>query len=214
MFHAKQVIALKAIDSKTWMPCSIKGNEELVDLICSCLQDNFESWMDVLGKESADAQNLKQPITSSETLKNGGLKPASPVKYEDDIFLIVTYQNILDMKSRKNLNQNANIKPVAFLRMGKRTLFLQDEGQLTRVNDCLAALDFYSRIQRKGLGFLLLTHAVSKYGVDLKKIAFDRPTEAMLSFLTKHFPGLSHPTFHYNHFVTFTGFFQDSSPLM
>lgn len=166
-----------------------------VENICTILDKYFQTWIDELGIESAEAQQLKQPITTSETLRNGGLKPASPVKYNDTLYLLITEE------------PGGIINPVAFLRIGKRCLYFDHDGQLEQVRDVLCALDFYSRIQRRGIGYLLLSSALKEFAVDAYQLAFDRPTSAMLLFLSKHF-GLTNPIEQHNHFVIFAGFFE------
>lgn len=215
-FKPKQVFLLQLVqenENLRWTTSRLEVTNSLYSLVCMSLEANFELWMDVLGRESAEAQKLKQPITSSEILKNGALKPASPVKYNDDVFVVLSLKcnrGIFPISNGTVSDHQSNqerIEPIAFLRMGKRPLFLSTEEQLVLVDDSLAALDFYTRVQRNGLGLLMLTHAMDKYGVPINKLAFDRPTDAMLSFLRKHFSSLGQPTFHHNRFVTFPGFF-------
>ena len=215
LFKPKQVFLLQSSDvsSRKWTTTGVEGKEDLMDILYDSLECNFESWMDCLGKESAEAQNLKQPITSSQILKNGALKPTSPNKFTDDVFVVLSVRrrsqtsNHMKTRTRNESSPLSEVEPLAFLRMGKRPLFLSTEEQLVLVDDSLAALDIYSRVQRNGWGFLLLSHALNKYGVSMNKVAFDRPTEAMLTFLKKHFPFLGQATFHHNRFVTFPGFF-------
>lgn len=92
------------------------------------------------------------------------------------------------------------------MRLGRRNLFFAKNNELTCVNDCLAALDFYIIEQRKGYGFILFSEILNINGTTAVKCAYDRPSQSMLSFLSKNF-ALPKPIVQHNHYVIFDGFF-------
>ena len=52
------------------------------------------------------------------------------------------------------------------------------------------------------------TKVIQNEMINVNQIAFDRPTDAMLSFLKKHF-NLNNPIKQHNHFVIFDKFFHN-----
>lgn len=180
------------------------------------IKDSIETWIDILGSESAAAQGLKQPITSSLILRNGSLRINSPIKFTDWIYLLISLDETVNDEgqfglSDKESNSKENVfTPVGFLRFGKRSLFLSDPSvnqTLVRVKDATCALDFYLRQQRKGLGCFLMKQMISFLSIKSpEQIAFDKPTEAMIAFLLKNF-NLESPIQQANNFVIFPGFF-------
>jgi hypothetical protein len=161
---------------------------------------NLIQWIDLLGQESAAAQNLKQPITCWEKIRPDGPKSYSPVKIVDWIYLMI---------ERKSENDTFSYEPIAFLRFGCRSLFLEQQGQLVKRESTFCALDFYSRVQRQGIGLFLFSEALQHHGIEAHNVAFDRPTAAMISFVQKHF-SLGHPLPQHNRFVIFDHFFDKS----
>lgn len=186
------------------------------DLIPGEIKDSIETWIDTLGIESASAQGLKQPITSSNILKNGSIRIHSPVKFCDWIYLLLSIDDENEnedeiTKSKCNIKKSKKIfNPIGFLRFGHRSLFLSDPSVnkiLVRVNNVICALDFYVRQQRKGLGNFLMKQMISYMSIKSpEQIAFDKPTEAMISFLLKNF-NLESPIYQANKYVIFSGFF-------
>lgn len=128
----------------------------------------------------------------------------SPVKFSDWIYLLVS------VKTDDGHSSVSDACPVGFLRFGHRSLFLSDASVdkiLVRVDEAICALDFYLRERRKGLGNFLMKNMISFLSIKSPcEIAFDKPTEAMISFLHKNF-NLQSPIYQANNYVIFNGFF-------
>ena len=177
------------------------GSRSLDDLRRS-FKANFASWLDTLGQESAQAQQLKQAVTSWEKLRPDGMRAyrVSVSNCTDTIFLLIEEQE----------DGEPSFQATALLRLGNRRLFLEQEGQLVQHDSVLSVLDFYCREQRKGFGLLLMSQALSHLSTSAARLAFDRPSPAMLAFLCKHF-GLIDARRQHNNFVIFDDFFKDAS---
>lgn len=182
------------------------------------IKSKLESWVDELGSHSAQAQGLKESITSYSKFIRGSFRPHSPHKNADSIYFLIRLTTI-----------NGITDPVAlgFVRIGCRNLFFENQGQLVNVPQCISILgrylmyfstksrklivlalsDFYLSQQRQGFGYLLLSHVLSEKSICIDQCAFDRPTSAMLSFLSKHF-NLKRPREQHNRFVIFDEFFR------
>lgn len=167
--------------------------------------ESLESWIDTLGIESANFQGLKSPITSTCILKNGSLRINSPIKFCDWTYLLVSMK-----KANTDDSMYSMVNPIGFLRFGHRSLFLSDPSVnkiLVRVNEAICALDFYLRERRQGFGNFLMKQMISYLSLESpSQIAFDKPTEAMISFLLKNFD-LHSPIHQANNYVIFNGFF-------
>ena len=61
-------------------------------------------------------------------------------------------------------------------------------------------------LQRQGLGLLLLNKVLEERRLKAFECAFDKPTDAMISFLSKNYC-LYTPLRQHNHFVIFPEFF-------
>ncbi|CAG2177988.1 unnamed protein product, partial [Oppiella nova] len=149
----------------------------------------LSEWIDTLGEESAKAQLLKQSITSYNKLIDE--------RNDDKIYLLL------------KVDQNvSNCSAVGFVRLGARNLWFSDKSNtnLTQFQNCFCILDFYIRDQRQGLGFVLISSVMRSVSTSAAQFAYDRPTEAMLAFLRKHF-GLRQALPQHNHFVIFDDFF-------
>ena len=172
------------------------------DSLTRAVKDSFVEWIDTLGQESAKAQGLKQAITCKDRLRpDGGKAARSPQNTIDWLYLLVS------STGQSSAAEAAALEPVAFLRIGQRALFLENEGRLVKRDPTLCALDFYSRVQRRGLGLFLLSQALQEHAITAQRLAFDRPTQAMVSFLQKHFC-LQQPLPQHNRFVIFSDFFR------
>ena len=167
--------------------------------------ESLESWIDILGVESAGFQGLKLPITSSCILKNGSIRVNSPIKFCDWTYLLVSME-----KTSGEETSYSDASPIGFLRFGHRSLFLSDpeaDKILVRVNEAICALDFYLRQRRQGFGNFLMKQMISYLSIQSPcQIAFDKPTDAMISFLLKNF-NLQSPIHQANNYVIFSGFF-------
>ena len=154
------------------------------DAFVSAPLDNraaFEADIARLGHLSGEAQCLGGPITTLEK------------------FLAAKNQTILVYCSDSDA--------VAFLKFGQKSLYLYDPlGKIVnREVDCL--LDFFcvAEERRKGIGLQLFHAMLSIIGVKAHKLAYDRPSPLLVSFMKKHFD-LSAPEIQPNRYALFNGF--------
>lgn len=181
-----------------------ESRDAISDRILQEIRGNVDRWVDEIGRESADAQNLKLPITTAEKLKQKAPGHDSPDKFNDYLYLL--------LKTATSPLLGSTLQPIGFIRVGDRSLFLVKPdtsggtGRLVHVDPCFCALDFYCRIRRSGFGLFLFKQALNLHGKTAEKVAFDRPTASMISFLSKHF-NLTNPIEQPNHFVIFEKFF-------
>lgn len=145
--------------------------------------------VNAMGDASAAAQGLSNPITTAERLR----------KADQTVYLLVDR----DSKGGKGV-------VTGMLKTGKKSLYVFDrDGQHHHVSPpCV--LDFYvheSR-QRTGLGKQLFEHMLKKENVEPVKLAIDRPSDKLLSFMNKHY-GLQTPMRQMNNYVVFDGFFPE-----
>lgn len=145
--------------------------------------------VNAMGDASAAAQGLSNPITTAERLR----------KADQTVYLLVDRE----AKGGKGV-------VTGMLKTGKKSLYIFDrDGQHHHVSPpCV--LDFYvheSR-QRTGLGKQLFEHMLKKESAQPANLAIDRPSEKLLSFMTKHY-GLQAPMRQMNNYVVFDGFFPD-----
>ncbi|KAB0796250.1 hypothetical protein PPYR_10311 [Photinus pyralis] len=145
--------------------------------------------VNAMGDASAAAQGLSNPITTAERLR----------KADQTVYLLLDRE----AKGGKGV-------VTGMLKTGKKSLYVFDrDGQHHHVSPpCV--LDFYvheSR-QRTGLGKQLFEHMLKKESVEPAKLAIDRPSEKLLSFMTKHY-GLEAPMRQMNNYVVFDGFFPE-----
>ena len=192
------------------------------EIISQEISEKFCQWIDLLGQESAvvslkpfynswftnciriQALKLKQPITFSFKGSIYG-SYGSPHKYLDDIHMLIGITTT--GPTRGNPKTRIDIEPIGFIRVGFRTLFFPDpNGDMQKIPKAFSALDFYCRIQRQGFGLLIFNQMMSYHQVNPSMIAFDKPTDAMISFLTKHFKDLGEPNETHIKYVIFRSF--------
>ncbi|XP_064407761.1 alpha-tubulin N-acetyltransferase 1 isoform X2 [Latimeria chalumnae] len=103
---------------------------------------------------------------------------------------------------------------IGFLKVGSKKLFVLDRNGAHHELEPLCVLDFYvhESLQRHGYGKELFDHMIQHERVDPVKLAFDRPSDKLLSFLRKHY-GLKNNIPQVNNFVVFEGFFRDRTVL-
>jgi len=157
-------------------------DREQLDIISQLPLTNM---IDLLGEESARAQALKRPITTSD-------------KFTDPVSTDMIYMVFPKVIEEDNI-------PEGFIRIGSRDLYLHDSTCLRLVRSANCVLDFYSRRQREGIGHILMDSVSAWHSAPVAQWAFDRPSGAMLNFLRKHYT-LTQPLWQYNHFVIFSSF--------
>ncbi|KAF5296563.1 hypothetical protein FQA39_LY12481 [Lamprigera yunnana] len=147
--------------------------------------------IDTMGNASASAQGLSKPITTADRLRN-----------QDQTVYLLVDRNARGGKGVVN----------GMLKTGRKSLYIFDrDGQHYHVSPpCI--LDFYvhESKQRQGLGKQLFEHMLQKEQVDPSKLAIDRPSEKLLSFLNKHYR-LENAMRQMNNYVVFDGFFPEKN---
>lgn len=135
-----------------------------------------------LGQLSGEAQGLNGPITSLEKL------------------LSAENQTVL-------VRYSPDGTAVAFLKFGRKSLYLYDpHGRMANLEvDCL--LDFFcvEEERRQGIGLQLFRSMLSITGLEPCRLAYDRPSPLLISFMKKHFQ-YSTPDIQPNRFAIFQGF--------
>jgi hypothetical protein len=139
--------------------------------------------VDTMGKYSSKAQRLASVITSFKRLEGN------------------TDRQKIYFYSQKNTC-------FGYLKTGFKKLFVSTEfGDIKEINP-LCVLDFYvsEEVQRQGIGRKLFDLVLEDSGYKPEKIAYDRPSEKLLKFLSKHF-GLKRYLPQNNSFVVFSQYF-------
>ena len=166
-----------------------------------------------MGCASAQAQGLKNPITSgSKMLSSEG-------------------QTVYMLIDRAASGGQGAV--VGMLKVGRKKLFLLDTSGKPNEMTPMCVLDFYvtETRQRTGCGKKLFETMIARENIDPRYLAIDRPSEKLISFLRKHY-GLAniipqvqrstfrtyksnHFVFQVNNYVIFSGFFKDqpASPM-
>ena len=137
--------------------------------------------LDRMGQLSAKAQNLQSIITSTSRFF-----PSS---------------HRLFIKADKN-------KVYGYLKIGPKKLFLRDRLFNYHERRTLSVLDFYvyDSVQRKGIGRELFDYMLKYEKREPGRLAYDRPTLRLLSFLKKNY-GLENYITQNNSFIIFDDFF-------
>ena len=102
---------------------------------------------------------------------------------------------------------------LGFIKYGYKDLYLYRKGDNGRVDyikfeQVFCLLDFYVKTnkQRSGIGLALFQNMLSDAAIDPRKIAYDRPSNLLSSFLAKHFD-LHNPDVQPNRYAIYDGFF-------
>lgn len=76
-----------------------------------------------------------------------------------------------------------------FLKIGSKKLFIRTESGQIKELEPLCVLDFYvhESCQRMGLGKKLFDKMLEHRKCEPKNLAYDKPSEKLIGFLTKHF---------------------------
>jgi len=153
-----------------------------------------------LGKASARAQGLRQPVTCSTRI-------ASSV--EQRLYLLIGGRNIVK----------------GLIKVGKKRLFVAtaanaNNNTFRRSNnpglreiEPLCVLDFYvhESCQRKGEGKTLFEYMMNAEKKIPSRMGYDRPSPKFLNFLSKHY-GLKDYVPQNNNFVVYNRYFNDADP--
>jgi len=174
-----------SIIGKDLIPSGYKGDTNFV-----FLKQKMVTILDVMGEASAQAQGLKNPITSGSKM------------------MATEGQTVYMLVDRAASSGSGAV--VGMLKVGRKKLFLMDSAGKPNELSPLCVLDFYvtERRQRTGCGKMLFEAMVRREGVDPRYLAIDRPSEKLISFLRKHY-SLNTIIPQVNNYVIFSGFFKD-----
>ena len=98
-------------------------------------------------------------------------------------------------------------KVIGLLKVGVRKLFIRNEhGQIKEISP-LCVLDFYvhESVQRGGMGKQIFEEMLYKEAARPEKLAYDRPSEKLIGFLSKHY-GLKNYVPQNNNYVVFQAY--------
>lgn len=158
--------------------------------------EQLRTLIDELGRASAKAQGLPTPVTSAARMESN--------------------QHVLYIMRdppgppHRGPPRDPKAVVVGFLKVGYKKLFLLDRSGAHVEAEPLCVLDFYihESLQRCGRGLELFQHMLQTERMDPRRLAVDRPSQKLLSFLQKHY-GLRDPIPQVNNFVIFDGFFSN-----
>lgn len=150
-------------------------------------KEYMEILVDSMGKASSKAQKLHTVITTFKRLQ-------------------------MNLDNQKMYTYCKKEKCMGFLKVGVKKLFVSTEyGDMKEITP-LCVLDFYVHedVQRTGIGKKLFDLMLDDCKIIPEKIAYDRPSEKLLKFLSKHF-GLKRYLPQNNNFVVFSQYFSSTS---
>ncbi|XP_024116051.1 alpha-tubulin N-acetyltransferase 1 isoform X2 [Oryzias melastigma] len=151
------------------------------------LQANLATVIDELGKASAKAQQLTAAVTSASKLQT----------QRHQLYLL-----------KDGESSGGRGAVMGFLKVGHKKLFLLDRQGVHVEAEPLCVLDFYiaENLQRHGYGLELFNFMLQHKNVEPGRMAYDRPSPKLLSFLEKHY-SLTQNVPQVNNFVVFEDFF-------
>ena len=142
-----------------------------------------------MGEASSKAQQLPQTITSAQRFFG------------------------TDQRLYMLADKSASNKVIGLLKVGPRKLFIRmANGQIREITP-LCVLDFYvhESVQRGGLGKAIFTEMLEREGgVHPAKLAYDRPSNKLVGFLSKHY-GLKNYVPQNNNYIVFNQYW-DPTP--
>ncbi|KAL9656738.1 hypothetical protein ABK040_003005 [Willaertia magna] len=159
-------------------------NKEFLNILKEKDIENYEilcNVIDKIGEASVRAQQIPQPITSYGRL----------LCTDNNLYLYIIDNKVLGL-----------------LKVGKKKLFYRFPSGEFREIFPLCVLDFYvhESCQRKGVGSILFEYVLREENVTPEKLAYDRPSIKLISFLRKHY-GLADYIPQSNNFVVFKQYF-------
>eukprot|EP00347_Sterkiella_histriomuscorum_P016900 403351420 len=141
--------------------------------------------IDKMGSASAKAQKLGCSITTAQKFFASD---------DNKLYLMVEGRQCLGL-----------------LKIGKRNLFIRNESGQMREIKPQCVLDFYvhESVQRNGIGKQLFERMLTQEKLQPHKFGYDRPSEKLLSFLSKHYY-LKKYVPQANNFVVFSQYFDQA----
>uniref|UniRef100_A0A7E4ZVD9 Alpha-tubulin N-acetyltransferase n=1 Tax=Panagrellus redivivus TaxID=6233 RepID=A0A7E4ZVD9_PANRE len=154
----------------------------------------FVKAIDSIGALSAKAQNLKKPLTSYDRILDN----------DDEQHVYIAWE-----QSPNGITSRI----LGFLKMSRRKLYLRDNAETQFIISPPCVLDFYvhESVQHQGYGTALFTAMLTSEDCEASKVAFDKPTDALMNFLATKF-GLVNPVWQSTNFLVFEEFFSDLKP--
>ncbi|GMR33861.1 hypothetical protein PMAYCL1PPCAC_04056, partial [Pristionchus mayeri] len=151
--------------------------------------------IDHMGALSTQAQKLRRQLTSYEKLLDSDEE-----------------QRLYMLWEKHPTKENCSII-IGMLKVGMKKLFLLDEKQRNYEVNALCVLDFFvhESKQRQGFGHVIFDAMLVKEVLQPYQLAIDRPSDAFLCFIQKHYE-MSEPVWQSTNFVVFPVFFDDHQP--
>jgi len=175
--------------------CALHGSIEVLDSSnLKSVSAHVKNQIDELGRESAEAQDLTAPITSTEKLAS---------REGDRLYALL-------MQKDSSTNGVESQWVAGYLKVGRRHLFLFPPSGKGRVDerDVLCVLDFVVTLhhRRQGCGRALFDAAISaEEDIVPARLAYDRPSAQMVHFLERQYD-LSDLEMQPNRFAIHTSF--------
>jgi len=143
--------------------CAWTGDDFKTKLSPECIV-KFCEIVDGLGNASCEAQGLNKPVTAS--------------------YLLQTSKHILFIICDKERR-----RAIGILKVGHKKLFIHNLYREYEELCPLCVLDFYvnEKYQRMGIGLRLFEHMLKSQQALPHKLAYDRPSNKLLKFLSKHY---------------------------
>ncbi|KAH3732959.1 alpha-tubulin n-acetyltransferase [Pelomyxa schiedti] len=157
--------------------------------------------IDSIGVDSARAQGLPRPVTSTSILIEN---------CSQTLYLAMELRGV-------DRSERMSAVVIGLLKVGPKHLFLNTSESCMALVEVtpICVLDFYvvERMQRCGIGKLLFEHMLQKEDLKACDLGYDKPSLKFLSFLRKHY-GLTQYVKQPNNFVVFNSYFQshDTAP--
>jgi len=148
------------------------------------------SLIDRMGRLSSEAQRMKRTLTTYDKILDS----------TDEQFLYILWE--------PGTRPNHSVV-VGLLKVGYKNLYLFDRTLRSYKLKALCVLDFFVHPskQRQGFGHRLFDSMLERESLAASAIAIDKPSESLLSFLSKHY-GLANPIWQSTNFVVYPEFFQ------
>lgn len=158
-----------------------------IDKLRGADRQRFIEILATMGQQSAEAQGLRQVLTSYTKLQAADTRVYIAAQRDAQV-----------------------VRVVGILKMGSKNLFVRTQNAQFRELQPLCCLDFYVHFscQRCGIGRLMFEAMLQAEQTPPHKIAYDRPSPKLIGFLAKHY-GLKSFTPQENNYVVFHKYFED-----
>ncbi|KAI5061540.1 hypothetical protein GOP47_0024045 [Adiantum capillus-veneris] len=159
--------------------------------------------IDEMGLLSAQAQQLKCPVTSFDRICTFR---------SHRLYMLYSMKGDIPDDERSRRAGMGVVVVKGMLKVGAKDLFFRQLDGSVHEMSPLCVLDFYVHhcCQRNGLGQLLFQHMLSEEGLCAHKLGYDRPSTKFLSLLEKYY-GLCKFVPQANQFVVFDAYFDNNT---